>query len=207
MEKPVNILYHAMDRLSNAVNRLLGVIAGVLIALCTAALLFQVLYRFVIVKFFSFSFPFTEEFARYALIWASYLCLGMCLKEGSQSSVNFLYDRLRGGPRLALYCVTRFFVVIFLVVAVYYGAVIVGNNSFFKSTTLRIPGFYLFSAPVAGCALMIYEVITELLGVLCGELEPFAAGQFGHDAEREDGGLVDSPPGGGVKAETETSKK
>ena len=192
-----------MDGLSHAVNRLLEAIAGVLIALCTAALLFQVLYRFVIVKFFSFSFPFTEEFARYALIWASYLCIGMCLKEWSQSSVNFLCDRLHGGPRLAVYCLTRAFVLIFLVVALYYGIVIVGNNRFFKSTTLRIPGFYLFCAPVAGCALMMYETITELLGVLCGEMQPFAAGRPGPGTGDGNPGIF---PGEGADAEAGTPK-
>lgn len=179
-------IYFAMNGVSAAVGRVLAVLSGALIALCAAALLFQVLYRFVIVKFFSFSFPFTEEFARYALIWASYLCLGMCVKEGSQSAVNFIYDRLEGKSRLVLYCVTRVFVVLFLAVAIYYGIVIVQNNSFFKSTTLRVPGLYLFSAPVVGCLLMAYEVVTELLGVLCGELKPFAAGAF--DPEAEDGG-------------------
>ena len=176
-------LYHAMDSVSNIVGKLLGILAAILIALCTAALLFQVLYRFVIIKFFSFSFPFTEEFARYALIWSSYLCIGMCLKEGSQSSVNFLYDRLSGSPKTILYCITRVFIIVFLVVAIYYGIIIMGNNSFFKSTTLRIPGVYLFSAPVVGCILMIHEVVTELLGVLSGELKPFAAGAFDPDSD------------------------
>ncbi|MDR1519077.1 MAG: hypothetical protein LBU23_02905, partial [Planctomycetota bacterium] len=77
-------MYFMMNRLSAVVNKALSLIAGVLIALCAAALLFQVLYRFVIVKFFTFSFPFTEEFARYALIWSAYLCLGMGLREGGQ---------------------------------------------------------------------------------------------------------------------------
>ena len=167
-----------MNKLSNVVNKGLGLLAGILIALCTAALLFQVLYRFVIVKFFSFSFPFTEEFARYALIWSAYLCLGMSLKEGSQSSVNFLYDRLQGTPKLLLYCLTRAFIALFLIVALHYGLIIVDNNSIFKSATLRIPGLYLYSAPVVGCILMLYELVNELFGVLSGALKPFGAGAW-----------------------------
>lgn len=186
LEKSVKTLYHTMNSVSNVVGKILGIVAGVLIALCTAALLFQVLYRFVIVKFVSFSFPFTEEFARYALIWATYLCLGMGVKEGSQSAVNFIYDRFHGKAKLLLYCLTRVFIIIFLVVVLYYGIIIVRNTSFFKSTTLRIPGIYLFSAPVVGCVLITYEVITELLGVFCGELQPFAAGAFNPDEPAED---------------------
>ncbi len=184
LESTVKTIYRAMDSLSSCVNKLLGWIAGLLIALCAVALLFQVLYRFVIVKFFSFSFPFTEEFARYALIWSSYLCLGICLKEGSQASVNFLYDRLKGRPKTVLYLVTRAFMLVFLAVAVYYGMIIVDNNAIFKSATLRIPGTYLFSAPVFGCVLMAYETITEILGVLSGELQPFGAGSW-NDAPQD----------------------
>lgn len=171
-------IYSVLNKVSNAANKALGLLAGVLIALCAAALLFQVLYRFVIVKFFSFSFPFTEEFARYALIWSAYLCLGINLKDGSQSAVNFLYDRLQGTAKLLLYCLTRFFVAVFLVVALYYGLIIVDNNSIFKSATLRIPGLYLYSAPVVGCLLMLYEMVNELFGVLSGALKPFGAGAW-----------------------------
>jgi TRAP-type C4-dicarboxylate transport system permease small subunit len=183
----VKNIYHAMNSLSSLVNRILGWISGLLIALCAAALLFQVLYRFVIVKIFSFSFPFTEEFARFALIWSCYLCLGMCLKEGSQASVNFLYDRLRGTPKLLLYLLTRALMLLFLAVAVYYGIIITGNNAIFRSATLRIPGTYLYSAPVLGCILMAYETVTEILGVLCGELKPFGAGAW--DADQDDAGI------------------
>ncbi len=173
-----------MNSLSSLVNRILGWISGLLIALCAAALLFQVLYRFVIIKFFAFSFPFTEEFARFALIWSCYLCLGMCLKEGSQASVNFLYDRLCGTPKLLLYLLTRGLMLVFLAVVVYYGVIITANNAMFRSATLRIPGTYLYSAPVLGCALMAYETVTEIFGVLSGELKPFGAGAW--DAEQGD---------------------
>ncbi len=172
----VRTLYVAMDRLSRRFTKVLEWIAALLIALCTAALLFQVLYRFVIVKFVSFSFPFTEEFARYALIWAAYLSIGICLKEGSHAVVNLIFDRLSGQNRLALYHVTRIIMLVFLYVAIRYGVQVAQNNIIFKSSTLRLPGIFLYSAPVVGCLWMLYETLTEWLGVLCGELEPFNAG-------------------------------
>ena len=48
------------------------------------------------------------------------------------------------------------------------------GNEHFKSSTMRIPGWALYSAPVVGCATMLYEMVVEWLGVLCGEVEPFA---------------------------------
>ncbi len=169
-------LYFALDRLSRKISKALEWLAALLIALCTAALLFQVLYRFIIIKFVSFSFPFTEEFARYALIWSAYLCIGICLKEGSHAAVNLIFDRLSGKGRQALYHLTRILMLVFLFVAIRYGVEVARNNIIFKSSTLRIPGVYLYSAPVAGCLLMLYETLTEWVGVACGELQPFDAG-------------------------------
>ena len=162
-----------MNKLSGILNKVFEMMAAVLIVLCTAALIFQVLYRFIIVKFFSFSFPFTEEFARYALIWAAYLSIGACLKEGSHAVVNIVFDKLRGKGKMALYCLTRVIMVVFLFVAIWYGVQVVQNNAIFKSTTLRIPGIFLYSAPVFGCIWMLYEAVVEWLGVICGELVPF----------------------------------
>ncbi len=177
--------YHAMNRLSSVVNAALVTLGGLLVALCFLALLFQVLYRFIIIKFFAFSFPFTEEFARYALIWSCYLCIAACLREGSQAAVNFLYDRLEGPPRLVLYLATRAIIWFFLVVAIYYGLVVVEENLIYRSATLELPGVYIFTAPVVGCVLMGYESLTEMLGVLSGELRPFEARPLAMDRVEE----------------------
>ena len=167
-------LYRGLNLFSGLMSKITLALGGSLIALCTAMLILQVLYRFIIVKIVSISMPFTEELARYALIWSVYLCIGVCLKEGSQASVNLVYDRLPYRPKLALYCLTRIMMAIFLVVALVYGVQVVENNAIFKSSTMRIPGWALYSAPVVGCATMLYEMVVEWLGVLCGEVEPFA---------------------------------
>lgn len=113
-------LYHALNRVSRLVSGITETLGGVMIAFCFLALFFQVLYRFVFVKIWSFSFPFTEEFARYALTWSCYLCIGACLREGTQASVNLLYDRLSALPKKLLFLLTRALMWIFLGVALYY---------------------------------------------------------------------------------------
>lgn len=166
-------LYGGMSKFSDYAQKALHVILAFLMVSCAAALFFQVIYRFIIIKFVSFSFPFTEEYARYALIWSTYLSVGLCFKEGTMASVNILYDRLKGRPKLALYLFTRIFIFIFLIIGIKYGMRAVANNAIFKSPTLRLPGIYLYSAPLVGCILMVYEVFTEMVGVVSGVLEPF----------------------------------
>ena len=165
--------YHALNRFSRVLSLAAEWLGGIMIALCFFALFFQVLYRFVLVKLFSFSFPFTEEFARYALAWSCYLCIGVCLREGSQASVNFLYDRLSGLPKALLFLLTRALMWVFLAVALYYGCQLVMNNLNFRSATMQLPGIFIFTAPLAGIILMALETVIECVGVISGELEPF----------------------------------
>lgn len=166
-------VYTALNALSGVAQKVLEGVAAFLIFTCALDLFFQVLYRFVIIKFVSFSFPFTEEYARYALIWSTYLCAGICLKNGSMASVNLLYDRLKTVPKLVLYYATRVVFVVFLAVGLIYGWKAIQNNQIYLSPVMRIPGVFLYSAPFVGCVLMAYETITEFLGVLTGELKPF----------------------------------
>lgn len=167
------MLYAALEKTSQRINKVLEYLVSFLVVTCAAALFFQVIYRFIIVKFVSFSFPFTEEYARYALIWLTYLCIGICYKEGSMASVNLLFDKLQGKSKLALYILTRLVILLFLVAAMAYGIRFVKNNLIFRSATLGIPGLFLQSAPFVGAALMTFEWFVEVTGVLTGSVEPF----------------------------------
>jgi TRAP-type C4-dicarboxylate transport system permease small subunit len=178
----VKKLYISLSKVSDKASRILESVSAILIAACTLTLLFQVLYRFVIIKFVSFSFPFTEEFARYALIWSVYLVIGVCLKEGTQASVNFVYDRLKLPAKTVLYYITRIFMAIFLAVTLIASVNVMQGISFFRSSTLRIPGTFLYSAPLVGCLLMAFETLVEVLGVISKEIEPFGVRARGNDA-------------------------
>lgn len=166
-------IYHALNRFSRGLSLITESLGGIMIALCFFALFFQVVYRFILIKIWSFSFPFTEEFARYALTWSCYLCIGVCLREGSQASVNFVYDRLSGMPKVLLFLLTRALMWIFLGVALYYGYLLTVKHLNFRSATMQLPGIFIFSAPLVGSALMAFETVIECLGIISGELEPF----------------------------------
>lgn len=173
MKIVLHTTYKSLNQLSKRMARGLEGLSALLIFICFLTLLFQVLYRFVIVKFFSFSFPFTEEFARYLLVWTVYLIAGVNLRDGSMVSVNFIYDRLGIKGKMVLYYFTRAMVILFLSVTFFYALQVVHQNFGYRSSTLRIPGWFLFLAPVAGVILMSFETIVEVCGVLSGDIEPF----------------------------------
>lgn len=163
-----------MNRFSNLAQKLLELVVAVLVLTCAADLLLQVAYRFILVHVLDFSMTWTTEYAQDAIVWITYFAVGICYKENSMASVNFIYDRLKARGKFFLYCATRAAIVFFLYIGFRYGWQAVMAVSGWNSTSLHLPGWSLYSAPLAGCVFIAYEVVTEFLGVVCGELAPFA---------------------------------
>jgi len=150
-----------------------------MLAVLVLTIVFQVLYRFVIVKFVSFSIPFTEELARYLLMWITYLILGVCFKEGMHASVSFLSTALPKRGKLALYFFIRAAMLVFLGIVLARGIRITGRSWHYMTPTLEWPMAVLYMAVVVGAVLMILQVLLELYGVLTGREEPFATEKKG----------------------------
>jgi len=166
-------LYRGMNRLSDLFEKVIKIVLFLLVISCALDLAFQVLYRFVLVHYVSFRATWTTEYAQDAIIWITYLTVGLCVKNNSMASVNLLFDRLQGKAKYALYYLTRAIILVFLVVGLKYGWINIQAMSNWNSTNLHLPGWILHGAPFMGCILMLYEVIVDILGTVCGELKPF----------------------------------
>jgi TRAP-type C4-dicarboxylate transport system permease small subunit len=173
MKTKTQILYNRLDQMSGKFAKALEVVVALFIFLSLLTLLFQVLYRFVILKFVAFSFPFTEEFARYLLIWSVYFIIGVNFRDGSMVTINFIYDRLEGNAKTGLYYVTRILMLVFIAVVFFYSLRIIQQNIGFRSATLRVPGWVLYLAPSIGLVLICLETIIEIFGVMSGIVKPF----------------------------------
>lgn len=176
--------YLFLDTVSGKIQKVLAVIAAFCSLTGLAAVFFQVIYRYIIVKFTSFSFPFTEEYARFTTIWMTYLCAGICMKEGYMVSLNILYDKLPDRLKSVLYYATRIPIALFLYLVIYYSIVYLPKAAMYTSPVLRLSGVYLYTMPIIGSVLMLYEMIVEVIGVICGQVPPF--GNRSEDAVNEE---------------------
>ncbi|MDC7291220.1 TRAP transporter small permease [Blautia schinkii] len=181
-------LYYGLNKISNAICRILTILIVGIVIINAGSVFLQVLNRYIIVKISDFSFPWTEELARYSMIWLCYLALPIVYREGSMAQLDLVFDRLGKKGKMVLYILTRILCLVFIAVAVYYGIYIVQTRMMFKSSILRAPGYTLYSAPIFGCVVMTYEIITEMIGVFSGVLEPFYAGGKRQYPEPEEGG-------------------
>ena len=180
-------LYKKMNGISNVICKILCALVVVVVALNAGTVLLQILNRHVIVRISDVSLSWTDELARYSMIWMCYLIIPVVYREGSMAQLDLLFDRMGKKGRMTLYILTRILCMVFIVIAVYYGAHIVASRMMFKSSIMRIPGWALYSAPIFGSVLVAYEMITELVGVFAGVLEPFYAGNKRPYPETEEG--------------------
>ena len=185
-------VYYVLNRISNVICRILCIVGFMIVILNFGSVLLQVINRYVIVKISDLSFPWTEEMARYSMIWLCYVILPVVYREGAMAQLDLIFDHVGKGGRMALYVITRILCLVFIVLAVYHGVHIVETRILYKSSILRAPGYMLYSAPIFGCVLVGYEIITEMIGVFAGVLRPFSAGErrkfsFFRPKEQEEG--------------------
>lgn len=182
-------LYNILNKISNIICKILCGLVILGVVANAGSVFLQVLNRFVIVKISDLSFTWTEEFSRISMIWICYLALPIVFREGMMAQLDLIFERLGKKGRMGLYVLTRILSIVCLVLAIYHGFYIIQTKMMFKSSVMRIPGWGLYSAPVVGCILVLYEMITEMVGTFAGVLEPFYAGparKFTKDAEEED---------------------
>lgn len=172
--KFINLLYTKGNKISDYIWVVLRIVLAIILFTCALDLLYQVLYRFIIVKITTISSPFTEEYARYAMIWCCFLALPHCYKAADMPALNFFIDLVSGWKKKALFFVTRALVAVFLVIGIKYGYLTILNNLNYVSPVLKVPGAYLYSAPLVSFIMISYELVIECLGVICGAIEPFA---------------------------------
>lgn len=170
-------IYRFLSSVSDTVQKPVELVSGIFLFVGAMSLFLQVVNRYILAKYFNFSLTFTEELARYTIIWFTYTISGVCLKEGQIISLNLLYDRLPRTPKLILYYLTRIMMLAFCFIIIRFVISFIPTAMKFKSIAMKIPGIFLYSFPGIGFALMAFEIITEVFGVMCGELPPFCEGR------------------------------
>lgn len=134
----------------------------VLLVAMTVVTFAQVIFRFVIVH----SLPWSEEFSRYALVWASFLGASIALKRGLHIGVEAFVSKLPKEKRRLIYLLTLMFIMIFLFVVIIKGFQMASFNMRQSSPAMRIPmGFPYLAIPIGSLIMIIHLLNEMILGV------------------------------------------
>jgi C4-dicarboxylate transporter DctQ subunit len=146
----------ALEILNRWVRRICVVFSGALFILVIA----QILFRYV----FKISAPWTEEAARYLMIWMALLAAGLAFRKGDHFNIDFVTSRLPAKIRRKIALFTGFLTLVFILCIISWGIPFAILGFFTISPGLEITMFLPYLAiPVAGGVMML-----NLIGYLGG---------------------------------------
>lgn len=149
----------------DGLNRIIGILAGISLAVMTILVLLQILFRFCL----GIPFPESQELAVYSMVYVTMLGSVMAIRNRTHVAVNFFVDlfpsHLANITRIIAYLLT----VAFFCLLTWQGWLLTLRSMTQKSTVTGIPtGYIVISIPVASVVAIIFlaphimECIREL---------------------------------------------
>ena len=151
-----------MDWVALKINGLIEKILFVLLSAMTAIVFIQVLFRYVI----NAPLYWTEEAARYIMIWIVFLGASIGIRRGSHLGFTWYVERSNAKVRRILALVANLGLFAFSLNITYYGTIITLQNMKQLSPGLQMPvAFVYLCLPVGGllCILQLIPILRKLL--------------------------------------------
>lgn len=145
-----------MERVSDIVNRIAEIATFLVISVMAIVVFVEVIFRYVLML----PLFWTEEFARYCLIWSSILGAGIALKRGEHIAVTFLADRLPPVIRMQASLLAKLFIAAFLVIIFWGGLSLFIITRHQLSPAMRIPMSWPYMAVPLGSLIMLFHEST-----------------------------------------------
>jgi TRAP-type C4-dicarboxylate transport system permease small subunit len=137
-------------------------IVEVVVIFCSAAMAFiliiQVFLRYVLKA----SVPFSEDLARYLMVWVVFLAAGLALKEDAHISIRILVDRFRGRTRLWLNLGAQILLLIFLVLVLIETIALLPYQRLQIILSMGISILWFYLAIPVGCSIMILFLLPKM---------------------------------------------
>jgi TRAP-type C4-dicarboxylate transport system permease small subunit len=128
-------------------------------AVMSVIVMLQILFRFVIY----IPLPWSEELARYLMIWTGMVGSFVALREGRHIGVTLVVDRLPPRVAAGVAVFVQVLTILFLVILAKQGLALALINLNQLSPAMRIPMFFPYLAVPVGAALMIIELAAGVL--------------------------------------------
>lgn len=143
-------------RLVDRLNLALTYLIGLLLAVMTVAVFTQVMVRFVLTAVgVNLSAAWTEEVARYVLIWIVFLGAGIGCRKRQLISLEFVVRRLPALPGQGLVHLGLLACIGFFALLISVGLAFMELGAVETSPVMQIPKAWVYAAMPAGAGLMI----------------------------------------------------
>ena len=145
-----------LGKLERAVDKCVVCVCGSLLFGVTILIAVQVFCRYILQNSISWS----EELARYMMIWAVFLASGYVLSKGGHANIDLLISRLSPRMQSLMEKGCLLLIMVFSGVIIQYGLVLMRFGSRQVSSALEIPMNYVYLAiPIGGVLLIFYCLV------------------------------------------------
>lgn len=143
---------------NNKINRILAPTLAALMALMTINVLWQVFSRYILQSPSSF----TDELARYLLIWLGMLGAAYAAGQGNHLAIDLLSDRLNGSQKIVVRRIISSLIITFVFAVMVIGGgrlVYITGKLNQTSAALHIPLTVVYAIiPISGILIILYEM-------------------------------------------------
>jgi TRAP-type C4-dicarboxylate transport system permease small subunit len=147
-----------MERASDIINRFTEMAVFVIMSAMAFDVLIEVVFRYVLLL----PLFWTEEFARYCLVWSSLLAAGIALKRGQHIAVTFITEKLPQRIRMAAALGGEILVAAMVAIIFWGGIYLVMLTRHQLSPAMRLPMSLPYMAIPTGGAVMLFHVLTSI---------------------------------------------
>ncbi|MDO4960499.1 MAG: TRAP transporter small permease [Eubacteriales bacterium] len=147
-----------IDKISDIVNLIAENVVAILMGLMTVVVFMQVVFRAI-----SGSLPWSEELARYMMIFMVYIGASVGVKRQNHIAVEFVMSLLPGKGRTIADIIADLLTLICFAVIIFFGMKVVKVTMMQKSPVLRVKMGYIYFSLVLGGILMSLQTIINLL--------------------------------------------
>ena len=147
-----------LNKLSDIVNFLVEHVVAILMGLMTVVVFLQVIFRLI-----SGSLPWSEELARYMMIFMVYLGASVGVKKKNHIAIEFVANRLAGKGRTVVDIISDLLMLVAFAVIIHFGLNVVRVTMMQKSPVLRVRMGYMYFSIVLGGILMCLQTVVNLI--------------------------------------------
>lgn len=144
---------------ARAIERVLDAWIGLMILAMAVAICWQVFARYVLAAAPGWS----EEFARYTMIWVTMIGGAAVLRSGGQMSVTALLDRLPERWASIMLAIRDLAMVVTLVLLIWWGAKLTQLMTVQETASLQVSKAWVYVALPIGAGLMLLMLVLERL--------------------------------------------
>lgn len=148
---------HALSRCVDRVCAALCVLMiGAMVLMTGAQIICRVLFT---------ALSWSEEVARYLLVWSTFMGAGCVYKSSGHISVTLLENAVPQSFKKPLALIVHLLCAVLFGIAVYYGFKYMGMQGRQLSAALRIPMKYVYMAIPLGCSVMLLHAVDAVVAL------------------------------------------